>query len=69
MYFQIPIQIIYPSRQTGMIYRREQRFSFTEAIYADSTSERRGERRRHRGSELQRNRPAWANVAHSQSSR
>lgn len=44
-------------------------YSVAEAIHVDPASEGRGERRRDRGSELQRHRLARTHVAHAQSSR
>lgn len=45
------------------------KYSVAEAIHVDSTSEGRDERRRNRGGELQRHRPARIHMAYSQSSR
>lgn len=44
-------------------------YSVAEAIHVDPAGEGRGERRRDRGSELQRHRLARTHVAYSQSSR
>lgn len=44
-------------------------FLVAEAIHVDPAGEGRAERRRDRGNELQRHRPARVHVAHPQSSR